>query len=246
MYQTSYPELYFALRGGGNNFGVVTQLDMETFPQGKLWGGMTIYAITTAPPIYKAFYDFTKKADPDAALITAVAYAQGNYLLANDYEFAKPIANPPAFSDFLKLPNISSTARITTFSDLTLELNISNPSGFRQIYSTATFKNDNALQEEVLKILQSEIDPIVDTDGILPALVMQPITEAMITNFAKNGGNALGITAENGPLNVMSVAIMWSKETDNARVIRAPNRVIDRSEAEVKQRGKDNRYIYQN
>ncbi|KAL8919908.1 MAG: hypothetical protein Q9172_004756, partial [Xanthocarpia lactea] len=36
--QTSNPDLYFALRGGGNNFGIVTRFDLQTFPQGPMWG----------------------------------------------------------------------------------------------------------------------------------------------------------------------------------------------------------------
>ena len=34
--QQSNPDLYFALRGGGNNFGIVTRFDLETFSQGKM------------------------------------------------------------------------------------------------------------------------------------------------------------------------------------------------------------------
>jgi hypothetical protein len=39
----SHPDLYYALRGGGNNFGIVTRFDMETFPQGKMWGGYNLF-----------------------------------------------------------------------------------------------------------------------------------------------------------------------------------------------------------
>ena len=31
-------DLYKALKGGSNNFGIVTRLDMRLFPQGKFWG----------------------------------------------------------------------------------------------------------------------------------------------------------------------------------------------------------------
>jgi hypothetical protein len=36
--QASAPDLYWALRGGGNNFGLVTRFHLETFPQTQAWG----------------------------------------------------------------------------------------------------------------------------------------------------------------------------------------------------------------
>jgi hypothetical protein len=37
--RVSNPDLYSALRGGGSNFGIVTRFDLETYPQGHVWGG---------------------------------------------------------------------------------------------------------------------------------------------------------------------------------------------------------------
>ncbi|KAB8293468.1 hypothetical protein EYC80_007778 [Monilinia laxa] len=38
--------LWTALKGGSNNFGIVTWFDMRTFSQGKKWAGLIIYPIS--------------------------------------------------------------------------------------------------------------------------------------------------------------------------------------------------------
>lgn len=45
----SHPDLYFALRGGGKNFGIVTRFDLETFTQGPVWGGHNFYLLEDVP-----------------------------------------------------------------------------------------------------------------------------------------------------------------------------------------------------
>jgi hypothetical protein len=56
------PILYFALRGGGNNFGIVTRFDLVTFPQGDLWVGSEtfLYSNDTAVSLNDAFYYMNK------------------------------------------------------------------------------------------------------------------------------------------------------------------------------------------
>lgn len=39
----SHPDLFWALRGGGPNFGIVTRFDLETFCQGPVWAGNPVY-----------------------------------------------------------------------------------------------------------------------------------------------------------------------------------------------------------
>jgi hypothetical protein len=44
--QSTHPDLYWALRGGGTNFGIVTRFDLETKPLDPMWGGFTITGVT--------------------------------------------------------------------------------------------------------------------------------------------------------------------------------------------------------
>lgn len=70
--QTSYPDLYWALRGGSGNFGIVTNFKMDAFPLGQMWGGQRIYTENSIPAVLDAIYKFSttgSSADTDAAQI---------------------------------------------------------------------------------------------------------------------------------------------------------------------------------
>jgi hypothetical protein len=52
----------------------------------------------------------------------------------------------------------------------------------------------------IIKIYQEEATSILDVDGIFPSNAFQPISQNIIDQMQKDGGNALGITADRGPL----------------------------------------------
>ncbi|MDR8410036.1 FAD-dependent oxidoreductase [Nonomuraea sp. 3-1Str] len=43
-----HPELFWALRGGGGNFGVVTELEFRLFPVAEVYAGMTLHPVERA------------------------------------------------------------------------------------------------------------------------------------------------------------------------------------------------------
>ena len=123
------------------------------------------------------------------------------YIADIDCEYAKPVPDPPIFQEITAIqPTLLSTLRVTTLKNLTLELNAANPSGLRETYITATFRNSPVLQSKILDIWYRHVETIKDAEGILPAITMQPITKSMVRNFSKRGGNALGISVEDAPL----------------------------------------------
>ena len=77
---------------------------------------------------------------------------------------------------------------------------ISIANEYRQRFFSLTLKNDAKLLGDILTLWYQEIQPIIDIKDFLPALAFQPLTKPIIKNFAKDGGNALGITEADGPL----------------------------------------------
>ncbi|GAA3570630.1 FAD-binding oxidoreductase [Kribbella ginsengisoli] len=64
------PDLFWALRGGGGNFGIVTAMEIDLFPVPTLHGGSLYYDLATTPDVLKTWHDWTR-AVPDTVTSAA-------------------------------------------------------------------------------------------------------------------------------------------------------------------------------
>jgi FAD/FMN-containing dehydrogenase len=62
--ETEWPELLWGLRGGGGNFGVVTELEFRLYPQGDMYAGLIIYPRDSAVEALRTYREHTAVA-PD-------------------------------------------------------------------------------------------------------------------------------------------------------------------------------------
>lgn len=56
-----HARLFRALKGGSNNFGIVTNFKMNMLSNNKIWGGLTISSKEFIPDSIEAMHDFTTK-----------------------------------------------------------------------------------------------------------------------------------------------------------------------------------------
>ena len=65
-------ELFWGLRGGGGNFGIVTSIDMRLHEVGTVLGGMLIYTRDKAAEVIRFYRDFIRTAPNEVTLYTAL------------------------------------------------------------------------------------------------------------------------------------------------------------------------------
>jgi FAD/FMN-containing dehydrogenase len=64
------PELFWALRGGGGNYGVVTAMEFELYPVESLYAGMMLWPVEESSRVYKRWRDWSETA-PEEITSTA-------------------------------------------------------------------------------------------------------------------------------------------------------------------------------
>jgi FAD/FMN-containing dehydrogenase len=63
--ETDNPDLFWAVRGGGGNFGVVTTFELQLYPmQSRVIGGTVVFPYSQARQVLRAYADYTAAA-PD-------------------------------------------------------------------------------------------------------------------------------------------------------------------------------------
>ncbi|KAI0260018.1 hypothetical protein BC834DRAFT_589028 [Gloeopeniophorella convolvens] len=129
-------DLWFALRGGMNNFGIVTKFILKSHPQGQIWAGTLIYGPDQLGAFEQAFVKVTQSNDTKAAVACALSYTSGAVAPAIFIFYDAP--TPPAglFDDFLAIPAVSNDVSTRTYADFVLSFGNPAPS-LRGYYSGA-------------------------------------------------------------------------------------------------------------
>ncbi|KAK4184379.1 hypothetical protein QBC35DRAFT_506098 [Podospora australis] len=143
---TNHPDLFKVLKGGGNNFGVVTNYKTRTYRQGSVYGGNLLFLRTpeTDTKILQAVRDFTEyNTDDKAAVIVTAERAQVNlvdsWILFLFYD--GPTPPPGTFTNFTSIGPIANTARTRTYADLMTFSNWVVLKGFQVQIGTETIPN---------------------------------------------------------------------------------------------------------
>ncbi|KAH9025722.1 FAD-binding domain-containing protein [Lactarius deliciosus] len=123
----SNKDLWFALRGGGNNFGIVTKFTYKTVPQGEVWGGTLRYDVDQLDLVKDAVVKFQQKNDTKAALNVPLIYSPVGAISAAVLFYNAPTPAPGIFDDFLAIPTNQSDVKTRSFADMFNSLSFINP-----------------------------------------------------------------------------------------------------------------------
>ena len=69
------PDLFWALRGGGGNFGVAASFEFETHPLDIVLGGLLAHPLSAAPEVFDMYRQVTKDLPDEATVFCGLVHA---------------------------------------------------------------------------------------------------------------------------------------------------------------------------
>ncbi|MCJ1456812.1 hypothetical protein MMC28_007177 [Mycoblastus sanguinarius] len=258
------PELWRALKGGSNNFGIVTRFTARSFPSTKIWSGFLYMPAFQTTKVLRSFHEYVNRGNsgvPDTAYnnhaagpIACFSYIHklGFQAISVNLVYTKPPEKEKKWpvcwktSGFASLWRLWSTCKVRTLTSATDEMNVLNPPGRRQAFANTTIKNHLAtLTAAYTAYYDAAVSLRPHTiKGLLWTLVLQPL----LPEWARKGDiNPLGLqdgTVE--PLVIVSFTINWDEYGDDGLVKTTLRRTVEQIEATAAANKTGHRYRYLN
>jgi hypothetical protein len=239
-------DLFWALKGGLNNFGLVTSFTLRTYPIYKVWGGVKFYNFTDLPKLLQAAnkYQSTPTKDPYANFMLQAFPTNQSVGVVLNMVYLKPEPSPPAFAPFYSIPTTADTTKVQTLREMMSGQGV--PAIPRWDWRSTSFTPSEDVYKKIGSIVTTS--PEVNTIGKLTAgtlaLGLQPISTSLIKAGIARGGNALGLDNTNQTWWVLDTG-HWHAKDDSA-AHEATKSLMGKIQNAVKQEESEIDYIFMN
>ncbi|OJJ62434.1 hypothetical protein ASPSYDRAFT_142902 [Aspergillus sydowii CBS 593.65] len=235
------PDLFWALKGGGSNFGIVTKIEMATIPN-KIWAQATVYPPTAYDQLMKALmqYHDTIETDDQATLI----WHHTNQAILLVYVYCSPIEKPAAFAPFYDIPSLMDLVPpgLRTIYDLIQALaDVNSPEPMIHDFRTMSSRPSLTVYNAIEEARQEQLAALADLEGVVLTNVFQPMSSLAMKQSA------------NSPLGLDPVGQQWFLATGDykdpshePRVREALKRIVDVAEETAEKEGALVSYKYVN
>ncbi|KIK52949.1 hypothetical protein GYMLUDRAFT_179541, partial [Collybiopsis luxurians FD-317 M1] len=253
---SSHSDLYWALKLGSTNYGIVTRFDMVTYPQGPVWGGSQFFSIHDAPVLLNHLVAFTKNFDKDPKAFFGLSLAWNpqakDYIIWTLQTYLKPVPYPSPLWDDLR----DSTAKplidmmgIKNLVDVTEEFKEADPGKHgRSRWLSMTYKPDVKFHLDLHAKGVELFEPYHDHPGVHWAVSIQPIPKKFsgASSVQKRGENPSCLKQETGDLWVMVITTDWLDPADDKVMNTNAETLLEWAEDEARKRGLFHPFIYPN
>lgn len=251
--QDQHADLWRALKGGSNNFGIVTRVVSRAYPGTELWGGYVFYLPWKFEQVIRAFYDFVQpeRYDEDSAFpLTTLGYTSfgfrgslGFKIIGSNLVYTKPIPWPATWAGYRAIGHIKGDLKLRSVTALTQYMTSLSSAGARQLFRTTTITLDLDTLRRINQINNEAIAKVSRVTGLVWALPLQPLPPSMTV---KGDVNSLGLQDRNETIVVVLINASWRLRKDDELVQETARELIGNIEEYARSRGTLDRFRYLN
>ncbi|KAI5296625.1 hypothetical protein KEM52_005576 [Ascosphaera acerosa] len=214
-------DLFWALKGGSSNFGLVTRFDIETVPSTQIWGGSVTVGADGIDDLLQASAQFAANiSDPKTHIVPAVVPArEGTPASAAAILFydSDTESHPEALQMFTDLNLTSSSMGFKTIGQFARENAVTVIPDINDIFVAGTVKGKTyeelhkglSIVNQTFTAATSELFARVPQENLaLVEVNFQPIGTLWTKATNQRGGNPLGLDEDQVYLCYAEV-VMW-------------------------------------
>ncbi|KAH8112912.1 FAD-binding domain-containing protein [Phellopilus nigrolimitatus] len=151
---SSNPDLFFGLRGGFNNFGIVTKFTLKTYPQTDVWGGLIVFTGDKIDALATATSNFNANlTDPKAAVIAELNVLEGLAGATLNVFYDAPTPPDGIFDEFLAIEPLSKDISTRSLISLVQSAPSNATAGMRGAFHTVTVEK---FSQDLMNVIVNE------------------------------------------------------------------------------------------
>jgi FAD/FMN-containing dehydrogenase len=196
----SHPDLFWALRGGGGNFGVVTSFEFQLYPVRKSLGGLIVFPFNMAKTVLQRFRDLSLEASDDLTTMAAIIPSPdgGKFVAALVSDFGTEGEGERAAQASRELGSVlMDTVAPMEYCAMQRQVDVSYPKGQRHYWKSAFVKT---LSDDVL-------DLVVESANTSPSPMNVIMVEVYGGAVARVAGDATAFGHRDALFNLSMLAI---------------------------------------
>jgi len=240
------PDLHRVLKGGSNNFGIVTRFDVKSYRMGPVWGGtvMGLPGRQNLPIRWFEQFASGRNQDPNGQTMLHFTYSAGTWRHSAFVTYAKPETRPAPFRALTQTAMMNTTS-ITSYRQIAAQNGMFSPNGMRTSMSTFSYINSAQFMSRLLDLAQNFNAALPMFSGM--TIIFQPLwSMPRAAAFAATGGNILGLENSADDLVIVLIQSSWIGAQTDAAVIEATEEFIEAANALAREMNVYTPYVYAN
>ncbi|GME52297.1 FAD binding domain containing protein [Neofusicoccum parvum] len=244
---TSNADLFWALKGGANNFGIVTNFVLKTFDARQFSTTTQVFDEAAIPDFIRAVCDLTKHDDPTVgagAVITITKNATTKEVSASLLGVQEGVESPPTrFANFFSIPAV--TKQHAVMAPKQWHSRVDSPfQMFRIQFGHHSVKPDHHAVLELYDRWRQAVDDISDVEGLYPTFVLNMVPRTAATVAKTNGiSNTWGLDDVDSYI-WWQLSTAWDRREDDMRVSSWSQSLLERLHAINRGKGLVSEFLY--